>query len=284
VELIYRIDPHAPLIPRKAETVEEAIKLLIDGNERHAQLVDLLRKEVLEGTPENVVTNEVNPLSLGLPLFQNAPAQQLPFAVVLGCSDARAPIEVLFDRNANDLFVVRVAGNVLGLECLGSLSYAVEHLYQDLQVVVVLGHTGCGAVTAAVDTYCNPDDYSEIGSTFAVRSLLDRIQVAARSAASSLQRVHGEDVKSNRGYREALIEVAVYFNAAITAFDIQRELAILGRPNIKVVYGIYDLVSQRVRSTPDPTHTHSEFADVSRLAEEFNQLGDSLAKAVKNRL
>lgn len=157
MELIYRIDPHAPLIPRKVESVEAAVQLLIEGNERHANLVDLLRQEMLEGGPSNVVTNDVNPMSLGLPLFTNAPTQQMPFAIVLGCSDARAPIEVLFDRNANDLFVVRVAGNVLGIECLGSVSYAVEHLNEDLQIVLVLGHTGCGAVTAAVDTYLNPD-------------------------------------------------------------------------------------------------------------------------------
>jgi len=73
---------------------------------------------------------------------------QHPFATVLGCSDSRVPPEMVFDQGLGELFVVRVAGNVVGPEILGSLGYALEHLATPL--FVVLGHEGCGAVQAAL--------------------------------------------------------------------------------------------------------------------------------------
>jgi carbonic anhydrase len=73
---------------------------------------------------------------------------QKPFATILGCSDSRVPVELVFDQGFGDLFVVRVAGNVIAPDVVGSLAYAVAHLATPL--VVVVGHEGCGAVTAAV--------------------------------------------------------------------------------------------------------------------------------------
>jgi len=75
-------------------------------------------------------------------------AGQHPFAAILCCSDSRVPPEILFDRSLGDLFVVRNAGHVLDDASLGSLEYAVEHL--GVQLIVVLGHEKCGAVTATV--------------------------------------------------------------------------------------------------------------------------------------
>ena len=82
--------------------------------------------------------------------------KQRPFAAVLGCSDARARIELIFNEGPNDLFVVRVAGNGLGNDVLGSLRYAIDHLRGSLRLVVVLGHSGCGAMSAAVDSFLEP--------------------------------------------------------------------------------------------------------------------------------
>ncbi|OLN29370.1 carbonic anhydrase [Desulfosporosinus metallidurans] len=73
---------------------------------------------------------------------------QHPFAVIVSCSDSRVPPELLFDQALGDLFVVRVAGNVVTPVEMGSIEYAVEHL--KVPLVVVLGHEECGAVTAAV--------------------------------------------------------------------------------------------------------------------------------------
>ncbi len=74
---------------------------------------------------------------------------QHPFAAVLGCADSRVDPDIIFDQGLGDLFPVRVAGNIVDDAVLGSLEYAVEHLQCPL--IVVLGHEGCGAVTAAVN-------------------------------------------------------------------------------------------------------------------------------------
>ena len=73
---------------------------------------------------------------------------QQPYATILGCSDSRVPPEVIFDAHLGELFVIRVAGNVLGASIFGTLQYAASHLRTPL--VVVLGHEGCGAVKAAL--------------------------------------------------------------------------------------------------------------------------------------
>lgn len=74
---------------------------------------------------------------------------QKPFATVVGCSDSRVPPELIFDVGFGDLFTIRLAGNIIAEDVIGSLQYAVAHLHTRL--VVVLGHEGCGAVTATVE-------------------------------------------------------------------------------------------------------------------------------------
>ncbi|MBW1784728.1 MAG: carbonic anhydrase, partial [Deltaproteobacteria bacterium] len=78
-------------------------------------------------------------------------AGQDPFAVILGCSDSRVPPEIIFDQGLGDLFIVRVAGNVVDDMVLGSIEYAVSHLKAPL--IVVLGHSHCGAVTATLSSH-----------------------------------------------------------------------------------------------------------------------------------
>ena len=78
--------------------------------------------------------------------FLDLSAGQKPFAAVLGCSDSRVPVEMIFDQGPGQLFVVRVAGNVVGPTQLGSLEFAVSVL--GVRLILVLGHTGCGAVAA----------------------------------------------------------------------------------------------------------------------------------------
>lgn len=73
---------------------------------------------------------------------------QTPYAAVLACSDSRVPVELVFDQGLGQLFVVRVAGNVVGESGLGTLEYALNHL--DVHLLMVLGHEGCGAVAAAM--------------------------------------------------------------------------------------------------------------------------------------
>ncbi|MGB2665320.1 MAG: carbonic anhydrase [Candidatus Acidiferrum sp.] len=80
-------------------------------------------------------------------------SEQKPFATILGCSDSRVPPELIFDANFGELFIVRVAGNVISPEVMGSLQYAGAHLLTPL--FVVLGHAGCGAVKAALEYKLN---------------------------------------------------------------------------------------------------------------------------------
>ena len=75
---------------------------------------------------------------------------QHPFATIVSCSDSRVPPEIVFDRGLGDLFVVRVAGNVIDDHALGSIEYSVDHL--GVRLIVVLGHQSCGAVQAAKET------------------------------------------------------------------------------------------------------------------------------------
>jgi len=97
-------------------------------------------------------------------------AEQSPFAAVLGCMDSRVPIEIVFDQGIGDVFGVRVAGNVVNDDELGSLEYAVK---VGCKLLVVLGHTGCGAVKGAIDRV-------ELGN---LTVLLAKIQPAVAAAA-----------------------------------------------------------------------------------------------------
>ncbi len=81
---------------------------------------------------------------------------QQPFAIVLGCSDSRVPVEVIFDQGLGDLFVVRVAGNIVSPAVTGSVEYSAAH--HGAKLIVVLGHTGCGAVEATVNEMDTPSD------------------------------------------------------------------------------------------------------------------------------
>jgi carbonic anhydrase len=103
-------------------------------------------------------------------------AGQRPFAVVLCCSDSRVPPEVIFDQGLGDLFVVRVAGNIVDDAGLGSIEYAIEHL--DTPLIVVLGHEKCGAVSATLDALQPPFDrpHGEVDS------LVDAITPAVEEA------------------------------------------------------------------------------------------------------
>jgi carbonic anhydrase len=250
MDVIYRYDPYAPLAPRSFPTPEAARKELLSGNDRFAGIVRKMQERTLgQGTHAPIII-PVCPMSMGLPLYEGAMPNQAPFAVVLGCSDARVPTEAVFDQSFNDLFVLRIAGNVLGSECLGSLHFAVRNLGSQLQIVVVLGHSKCGAVTAAVDAYLSPDDFSDIAFTFSLRSLVDQIQIAVRGAARAIEKRAGADFTSNPEYRSVLVTVAVFVNAAISALELRRELDRIGGKTPEVMFGVYDFSTLSVQSHP----------------------------------
>jgi carbonic anhydrase len=201
---------------------------------------------------------------------------------VLGCSDARVPTELIFGQAYNDLFVVRVAGNVLGNECLGSIDYAVGHLGDSLRLLVVLGHTGCGAVSATVDAYLRPANYLALSTSHALRAVVDRISIATRAAARVLDTVYGAAVSTRPGYREALIETTVVVHAALTAHTLAAEFA--GRSSCEVAFGVYDLVTYRVGLPVDAvTHGSSRLYAPPRVGEEFIELSAGVVSSERIR-
>jgi len=107
--------------------INEALQTLLDGNKRFAAM------EQTHPNQDRTRRDEVK-------------AGQKPFAVIVGCSDSRIPPEILFDQGIGDLFIIRLAGNIVDDTALGSIEYAVDHL--GTRLVVVLGHSKCGAVTA----------------------------------------------------------------------------------------------------------------------------------------
>lgn len=95
---------------------------------------------------------------------------QQPFAVILGCSDSRVPVEIVFDQTLGDLFVIRVAGNIVAPSQVGSVEFAAERF--GTRLVVVLGHTRCGAVQATLEHLKQPVD----GGSRNIMSIVDRIR------------------------------------------------------------------------------------------------------------
>ena len=100
------------------------------------------------------------------------PAGQEPFAIVLGCSDARVPAEIVFDQGLGDLFVIRVAGNIVAPSQIGSVEFAAAAF--GTRLVVVLGHSNCGAIHATLEQLARPSREQSRN----LRSIVDRIRPA----------------------------------------------------------------------------------------------------------
>lgn len=111
---------------------KEALKRLIDGNERFAS------------------EKSIHP-NLGSELRNALVGEQKPYATILSCSDSRVPVEIIFDAGIGDLFVIRSAGHVLSKETLGSIEYSVRNL--GVKLIMVMGHGNCGAIKSALNSY-----------------------------------------------------------------------------------------------------------------------------------
>ena len=136
---------------------------------------------------------------------------QKPFAIILGCSDSRVPAELVFDQGLGDLFVIRVAGNVVAPSQIGSVEFACQQFGTEL--VVVLGHTQCGAITATVDAVMT-DPY-DISPNLA--SIVERV----KPAVVPLLEKHKESTRSE------LVSLACHANVAQSVASLQARSAIL---------------------------------------------------------
>ncbi|MDX1390169.1 MAG: carbonic anhydrase, partial [Acidobacteriota bacterium] len=143
-------------------TPEKALERLREGNQRF-----------VEGTGNRFAAEEAE-------RRRELVSGQRPPSIVLSCSDSRVAPAIVFDQGLGDLFVIRVAGNVVAPELLGSVEYAANVLGASL--VVVMGHTGCGAVAATVDAIRAPSQNPSPN----LRSLVDKIRPAVEAAMSEV--------------------------------------------------------------------------------------------------
>lgn len=104
------------------------------------------------------------------PRFSELVTGQAPFAVILGCSDSRVPVEIVFDQGLGDLFVIRVAGNIVAPSQIGSIEFAAERF--GTRLVVVLGHSQCGAILATLEELQRPTENQSPN----LRSIVDRVR------------------------------------------------------------------------------------------------------------
>lgn len=162
---------------------------------------------------------------------QKMSAAQRPFAIVLGCSDSRTPVEIVFDQGFGDLFVVRVAGNIVAPSIVGSIEFAASAF--GTRLVVVMGHTGCGGITAslqAIATGQGPESKN-------LRAITDRIvpHIEAIARRGTGPEAHREAVGAN---------VRASVDHLRHGSQILEELVIKGR--VQVVGSEYDLETGRV--------------------------------------
>jgi carbonic anhydrase len=275
VEITYRYGTAGGVMRPRPPDADAARGRLDAGNREFAALLGGLAPDT--GVARRVV--EVDASDLGLAPDGHKAPQQRPFAAVIGCSDARVPIELIFSEGPNDLFVIRVAGNGLGGDVLGSLKYAVEHLSGSLRLLVVLGHSGCGALTAAVDVFLEPAGYLALATQHALRGILDRQLIVVQACARTLASSFGPDVSLRPGYREALIEMAIVLNAALTARTLQQEIDHGTLPGLRAVYGVYLLPTREIWAPHAGVDKSTGLAEPPTDAASFRRFGNAAMKS-----
>ncbi len=195
---------------KEAVSPQTAMQWLMNGNGRFTS-TKLLRKD-------GQSFKDIQRLSKG----------QHPHTIVLSCSDSRVPPEIVFDQKLGEIFVIRTAGQALNDNAIGSIEYAVEHL--GTKLIVVMGHTSCGAVTAA---------HSTLGGKSAGTPALDAL----------VKDIHPR-ISSFKGEPSARFEKESWANAEGVAKDLTTRSSLLGEAFAKnelwIVPSMYDLNSGRV--------------------------------------
>ena len=164
-----------------------------------------------DGNARFVSTGRGNDVPLSSARRAELAAGQHPFAVILGCADSRVPPEAVFAQAPGDLFVVRVAGNVAAPSQIGNVEFAAEHF--GTRLVVVLGHTGCGAVRATVDALREAD----ARPCDNLRAIIDRVRPSV------------EGLLDAGLTHDALVARAVRANIRASAHELQRGSPLLER-------------------------------------------------------
>lgn len=202
----------------RPETGAEVLELLKQGNIRY-----------------------VDSLTSTDPMTQKRPelvSVQNPLAIILGCSDARVPVEIVFDQGLGELFVIRVAGNIVAPSQIGSVEFAAATF--NTKLVVVLGHSSCGAVSACVNAVMNPEqNYSPN-----LQSIVDRIRPSVYNL-HELATANGQDIDADE-----LIESSIRANVRTSVSQLKYGSKILedlsGSGQLLIVGAEYDLETGKV--------------------------------------
>jgi carbonic anhydrase len=191
---------------------DEALRRLAEGNRRFTS----------GNSRHNLVTQE---------RLASLASRQQPFAAILGCSDSRVPVELVFDQGFGDLFVLRLAGNIVSPGVLGSLQFA--YLQLGITVLVVLGHEGCGAVRAALACKFHKQEHPE------------HIQALADSIAPGLVALD-PDLPPDEQMRAAVeANVRWSIQQIVRTEEVKRSL--LENRYIRIVGAVYELETGNVR-------------------------------------
>jgi carbonic anhydrase len=196
----------------RPRTPQEALQRLIDGNQRFAQ------GKGRHGT----ISDEA---------FARLRDGQQPFAIILGCSDSRVPVELVFDQSFGDLFVIRLAGNIIAPGVGGSMQYAHRNLGTSL--LVVLGHEGCGAVQATLAAKFHRAEHPEL-----IQQLVDMIE-------PGLEGIDPEQPAAEQ--LAAAVEANVRWSMHQVTNTPEVQNALREGRNILLVGAVYELSTGKVR-------------------------------------
>jgi carbonic anhydrase len=197
------------LVIAMTEKGNEALQKLMDGNKRFVSS-SLAQKDLSAKKREELAKG------------------QKPFATVLTCSDSRVPPEILFDQGLGDIFIVRVAGNIVDPIALGSIEYAAEHLNAPL--LIILGHSKCGAVKATLESKGKPE--GNIGAI--VKKIMPAVDTA----------------KKKGGTQDEILETAIKENVKNVYADVMKNSKIIPHlveeGKLTIVAGEYDITTGKV--------------------------------------
>lgn len=204
-----------PLLNRDKMTPREALEILVDGNKRFSDNISA-NKDLQQ-------------------LFYLTKCKQHPFASLLSCSDSRAPVEMLFDQALGDIFSVRLAGNIASDKAIGSLEFSTKYLGS--KIIIVLGHSYCGAVKAACDGFSEGN----------ISHVIDMIVPALDFEKTVLADRHS----SNESFvaKVAKLNVEMQMNTILSDSDILQDM--IERHEVGLIGAMYDLSTGQVEFYED---------------------------------
>jgi carbonic anhydrase len=206
-----------PLINRDKMTPAEALNILTEGNSRFVN--------------QNEDDKDFKSL---IKLTQN---EQHPFASVLSCSDSRAPVELLFDQALGDIFSVRLAGNIASDKAIGSLEFGSKYL--GAKLIVVMGHTSCGAVKAACDDFKD----GHIGE------IINMIKPSIRHEKTIKAKEDRTSKNADFVQRVCELNVKYQIESILRCSDILEDMT--QAKDIGIVGAVYDIATGKVRFLED---------------------------------